>query len=551
MGALELIYFGVIRFILPVISLLILFISAKTVLHGLKRKTLAKFAVESYADVVEVKSSESIIGSGIMCDVRIKRGGINRQHALLSLTDYGFKITPMAEDCKIYVNDYLVEDEAYLQSGDKLKIGNTVLQIAINPAINPKAKAKSDKAAKSGRLCSALLLTVFQLLCGVAFILHNPKEFQAVAIAFGGTMILEWIYMLIRGFKSNVGVEISAFFLSTIGLCIAASATPEMLIKKFVFLGAGFILYVLLLLILNNIELVEKLVIPVGVLAVLLLLTNLAIGTSLNGARNWIIIGGVSFQPSEFVKVAFVFVSACSLDRMIKTKNIMSFLAFTGVCLISLAIMRDFGTAAVYFATLLVILSLRLCDVKFIVALGGGAALCFGALIKVIPYISARFATYRHAWEYANSSGYQQTRTMMSIASGGLFGLGAGNGTLSSVSAADTDLVFGMVAEEFGLIVALVVALIPIIYLIYAAVCIPRTRSIYYGVTAAAAAAMFIIQTALNIFGSVDLLPLTGVTVPFVSNGGSSMLASFMLLAFIKTAGSKIITLEKKEGASK
>jgi hypothetical protein len=145
MGALELIYFGVIRFILPVISLLILFISAKTVLHGLKRKTLAKFAVESYADVVEVKSSESIIGSGIMCDVRIKRGGINRQHALLSLTDYGFKITPMAEDCKLYVNDYLVEDEAYLQSGDKLKIGNTVLQIAINPAINPKAKAKSDK----------------------------------------------------------------------------------------------------------------------------------------------------------------------------------------------------------------------------------------------------------------------------------------------------------------------------------------------------------------------------------------------------------------------
>jgi cell division protein FtsW (lipid II flippase) len=287
----------------------------------------------------------------------------------------------------------------------------------------------------------------------------------------------------------------------------------------------------------------------VRVLAVLLLLTNLALGTSLNGARNWIIIGGVSFQPSEFVKVAFVFVSACSLDRMIKTKNIMSFLAFTGVCLISLAIMRDFGTAAVYFATLLVILSLRLCDIKFIVALGGGAAVCFGALIKVIPYISARFATYRHAWEYANSSGYQQTRTMMSIASGGLFGLGAGNGTLSSVSAADTDLVFGMVAEEFGLIVALVVALIPIIYLIYAAVCIPRTRSIYYGVTAAAAAAMFIIQTALNIFGSVDLLPLTGVTVPFVSNGGSSMLASFMLLAFIKTAGSKIITLEKKEGA--
>lgn len=547
MGTVELIYFGVIRFILPVISLLILFISAKTVLHGLKRKTLAKFAVESYAEVIEVKSSESIIGSGIMCDVRIKRGGINRQHALLSLTDYGFKITPMAEDCKLYVNDYLVEGEAYLQSGDKLKLGNTVLQIAINPAINPKAKAKSDKSAKSGRLCSALLLTVFQVLCGIAFILHSPKELNSIAIAFGGTLILEWVYMLIRGFKTNLGVEISAFFMSTVGLCICAGATPDDLIKKFVFLACGFVLYILLMLVLSNVELVEKLAIPVGALAVLLLFTNLAIGTSLNGAKNWIIIGGMSFQPSEFVKVAFVFVSACSLDKMIKTKNLMSFLAFSGVCLVSLAIMRDFGTAAVYFVTLLVVLSLRLCDIKIIAALGGSALLCFGALIKIIPYISERFATYLHAWEYANTSGYQQTRTMMSIASGGLFGLGAGNGTLGTVSAADTDLVFGMVAEEFGLIVALVVALIPIIYLIYAAVCIPRTRSIYYGVTAAAASAMFIIQTALNIFGSVDLLPLTGVTVPFVSNGGSSMLASFMLLAFIKTAGSKIITLEKKE----
>ncbi len=549
MGALELIYFGIIRFILPVISLLILFISAKTVLHNLKRKTLAKFAIESYADVVEIKSTECIIGSGIMCDVRVKRGGIKKQHALLILTDYGFKITPMAPENKLYVNGYLVEDEAYLQSGDKLRIGNTILQIAINPAINPKAKAKSDKAAKNGRLCSATLLTVFQFLCGIAYFLHDVSNFKSVAITFGGIILAEWLYMLIRGFKTNLGVEISAFFLTTVGFCICASATPEMLLKKFLLFVAGFVMYILLLLILSNLELVEKLIIPVGVFALILLLVNLAIGTSLNGARNWIIIGGVSFQPSEFVKVAFTFVSACSLDKMIKTKNLIYFLAFSGICLLSLAVMRDFGTAAVYFATLLVILSLRLCDVKIIAALGGGAVLAFGVLIKVMPYISARFATYRHAWEYANSGGYQQTRTMMSIASGGLFGLGAGNGTLKYVSAADTDLVFGMVAEEFGLIVALVVALIPIVYLVYAAVSIPRTRSIYYGVTAASAATIFIIQTALNIFGSVDLLPLTGVTVPFVSNGGSSLLASWLLLAFIKTAGSRFITLEKKGAA--
>ncbi len=549
MGTLELLYFGIVRFLLPIISLLIFLFCARTVLHKLKRKTLAKFAIESYQDVVEIKSTECIIGRGLMCDVRIKRSDIKKQHALLSLTDYGFKIAPIDEGNKLFVNDYLVEDEAYLQSGDKIRIGNTVLQIAINPAISPKAKAKSDKAAKSSRLCSAMLLTVLQLLCGIAYLLHDFNNLKSIAIAFGGIIAVEWIYTLIRGFKSNIGVEITAFFLTTVGLCISAGATPDMLIKKFVFFAVGLTLFLILSALLTNVELIEKLILPVSILAIALLLINLAIGTDLNGARNWIIIGGISFQPSEFVKVAFVFVSACSLHKMMKTANLIQFLGFVGICMVALAIMRDFGTAAVYFATMLVVLSLRLCDVKFIAFLGGSAALAFGVLIKFIPYISARFATYRHVWEYANSGGYQQTRTMMSIASGGLFGLGAGNGTLKQVAASDTDLVFGMVAEEFGLIFAVIVALIPILYLVYAAVSIPRTRSIYYGVTAAAAASMFIIQTALNIFGSVDLLPLTGVTVPFVSNGGSSMLASWMLLAFIKTAGSRIITLEKKGAA--
>ena len=125
--------------------------------------------------------------------------------------------------------------------------------------------------------------------------------------------------------------------------------------------------------------------------------------------------------------------------------------------------------------------------------------------------------------------------------------MGIGQGNLSNVSAADTDLVFGMVAEEFGLIFALCSALMFALFMVYSALCIPRTRSIYYAVTSCAAAGIYIFQATLNIIGSLDLLPLTGVTLPFISNGGSSMIAAWMLLAFIKCGGTEFVSINRKE----
>ncbi|MEE1127354.1 MAG: FtsW/RodA/SpoVE family cell cycle protein, partial [Acutalibacteraceae bacterium] len=126
---------------------------------------------------------------------------------------------------------------------------------------------------------------------------------------------------------------------------------------------------------------------------------------------------------------------------------------------------------------------------------------------------------------------------MIAIGSGGLFGVGGGKGNLDLVAASDTDLVFGFVAEEWGLIVGLACVAALIIFALYAVKRAAFTYSVYYSIAAAAAAGMFLFQAALNIFGSTDLLPLTGVTLPLISNGGSSMLASMGMLAFIKSAG--------------
>ena len=545
MDNIALIYFSVVRFLLPMFAIMIVAISINTLLHNLKRKTLARFAVDGFTNVVEIKGSECLIGRSIMCDLRLKGSKIKKYHAILTLTDYGFKITPTEEENTVYVNNYKVEGEAYLQSGDKIMIGSTAIKIAINPAINHTAKAKSDKKTSKLRLCNTLCLTLFQVFAAVGYILSDIKNTSDIAITFGALIVFEWIYLSIRGFKTNVTVEILAFFLTTVGFCISASISADGLIKKAIFVGVGFIFYLILCLLLTKLEWVEKLNIPVCIFSVALFIFNIIFGVAINGALNWVNIGGISFQPSEFIKAALVFVSACSIEKMVKLKSLITYLGFVFICLLSLAYMRDFGTAVIYFVAMLVVLSLRLCDLKIIGAILGGAVVVGFGVIKVIPYVTTRFATYLHAWEYASSGGYQQTQTMMSIASGGLFGLGPQKSNLKHVSAADTDLVFGMIAEELGLIVALVVALCFLLFVIYAGICISRTRSIYYAITASAAATIFMFQASLNIFGSVDLLPLTGVTLPFISNGGSSMIATFMLLSFIKVAGAKFVVLTK------
>lgn len=130
----------------------------------------------------------------------------------------------------------------------------------------------------------------------------------------------------------------------------------------------------------------------------------------------------------------------------------------------------------------------------------------------------------------------QQTRVLIYSASGGLFGLGIGNGNLKHIFASTTDLIFGMLCEEWGMIVAFIIVLAYVFVLLYAIKVARTTRSAFYAIAACAAAGLMLFQTALNIFGVTDILPLTGVTLPFISRGGSSMICSWGLLAFIKAA---------------
>ena len=201
--------------------------------------------------------------------------------------------------------------------------------------------------------------------------------------------------------------------------------------------------------------------------------------------------------------------------------------------------MSDFGTALIFFATFLAIAFLRSGDLPSVAFMGSAAVFGGFIIIKFKPYIARRFSIFLHAWSDTADLGYQQTRTMSAIAGGGLFGHGVGNGWLKNIAAANTDLVFGVVSDELGLLVALCAVAVIVILAVFAVKSAANARSTFYVIAACSTAMLFVVQTMLNVFGSVDLLPLTGVTFPFVSMGGSSMICCWGLLAYIKAADTR------------
>ena len=311
------------------------------------------------------------------------------------------------------------------------------------------------------------LLTAFQL--GIAL---GPEHMAGVYIAIFGLMILMWIYVGVMKSLGNTSFEMEtiAFFLSTLSLAVVGSSAPESMFKQFIAVVLGVAAFVVICLILRSLERTKTLRWGLLAGAAVLLLANLAIGTFSYGAKNWIEIGGFSFQPSELVKVAFVWIGAATLDELFQKKNLTVFILFSIYCFGCLGLMGDFGTAIIFFVTFLIISFLRSGDFSKLVLMVGAAAAGGFMILRFRPYIADRFASWGHVWDpgIVDGAGFQQTRTMSAAASGGLVGVGAGKGWLEGVPAADTDMVFGMLIEEWGLIIAVLAVLSIVTLSVYA-----------------------------------------------------------------------------------
>lgn len=487
---------------------------------------------------------ENIIGRAASCDIVLNFPTVSRQHAAVQRDENGlWTIYSLGGKGGVSVNGKKVKYQKAIAVGDKVTVGGVALYFFPSGVDELRAQAKQrTRPGKKIRPTRTLLyLSLFQGLLLLQLLYAKGAEHTAVlASCFGILCAAMWglylLYRLLR--RTGFELESLAFFLTTLCLSITASSSITTLPKQTLSVLLGLFSFVVLGLFLRDLAIAKKLRWPVAIAACALLAFNVLFGQQLFGARNWVSIGPLSFQPSEFVKVAFILAGAETMDRLFTRRNLIFTILFSLFCVGCLALMSDFGTALIFFVAFLAIAFLRSGDLPSIAMICAAACAGCGVILKFKPYIANRFAAWRHVWEFADSTGYQQTRTMSAAASGGLFGNGADNGWLKYVGASNTDLVFGMVAEELGLIIATLAVLCIVTFSLFT-IRAATSRSSFYAIAACSASTMLVFQTALNVLGSVDLLPLTGVTFPFLSAGGSSMIACWALLAFIKAGDNR------------
>lgn len=271
-----------------------------------------------------------------------------------------------------------------------------------------------------------------------------------------------------------------------------------------------------------------------GIGGILLLSLVCVAGSSSYGAQLSLGAGGFSFQPSEFVKISFVFFTATMFYQSTDIKNvIITTIAAAGHVLILVA-SRDLGSALIFFIAFLFMLFVA--TGKWLYLLGGFG---MGAFFSTQAYlwfnhVRIRVSAWLNPWSDIAGKGYQITQSLFAIGTGGWFGLGLYRGMPKKIPVVEKDFIFSAMSEELGGVFALCVLLVCLGCFLQFMMIASRMQAVFYKLIAFGLGAVYIIQVFLTIGGATKFIPLTGVTLPFVSYGGSSVLSTFIIFGVIQ-----------------
>lgn len=538
------VFLAVSRYLVPALGAWLLLHCARPLISFRREPEIWAWLKFTDGTQVAVTHWENVIGRAKSSDITVALSTVSRNHAVLTRYDDGsWTITDASSKTGTWVNGERVDIRA-IGEGDVISIGGVDMELQPITKRQEQLQSQLRTGGSSGwsGLLGLLILTLLQAVMLTGFLLNGPEEeFGAYFLGFGAVAVCQWglffFYLAIR--RRSFEVETLAFFLCTLGAAAIATVKPGELGKQCAAMVLGVLMFLLIGWSLRDLERAKRFRYLAVLAGVGFLVVTLLFGKEYYGAKNWLVIGNLSMQPSELSKVCFVYAGASTMDRIMNKRNLILFIAYSVVICGLLALMNDFGTALIFFCAFLIIAYLRSGSMGTIAlactALGFAGVLA----LRIAPHALSRFATWRHIWDDPFNSGYQQTQAIMCIASGGLFGLGPGNGYLQKVFAADSDIVFATVSEEWGLLVAVQMVLAISTLGLFAIRTSRVSRSSFYCIGGCTAAGILLIQASLNCLGTVDILPFTGVTFPFLSNGGTSMIGAWGLLAFVKAADTR------------
>ena len=385
--------------------------------------------------------------------------------------------------------------------------------------------------------CSRQLVCMFMLhfLANLLIVLNTKSE---ELILFYGMQVLFFVcYLSLSKFFYK---KISRLLLNNIcmllgtGFIILTRLNPDRAMRQFLIVVVSAVVTWIIPFIIDRVWQLVKLAWLYGILGVLILAFVCIAGNTSFGAQLSLTVGGISVQPSEFVKISFVFFAAARLYRSTKFKDVVITTVIAALHVVILVLSRDLGSALIFFITYLFMLFVATSNWLYLGAgvMSGSAAAA--AAYNLFSHVRRRVEAWRDPWADIDDKGYQVTQGLFAMGTGGWFGLGLYQGMPQKIPVVDKDFVFAAISEELGVIYALCLLFICVGCFMQFMIIAVKMQAMFYKLIAFGLGIMYITQVFLTVGGVVKFIPSTGVTLPFVSYGGSSVLATFVLFNIIQ-----------------
>ena len=340
-------------------------------------------------------------------------------------------------------------------------------------------------------------------------------------------------------YKIDLFILISLILIILIGLVNLYSATISLkrnfMLSQIVATILGFVLMFILIAV--NIKFLKRLYLPIYIVSIALLILVLIIGTGDSvGARSWIKFGPISFQPSEFVKIIFVFFIAGMLSKSAEFGHLVLSAVLAGLYVIVLVISTDLGSALIFFMMYLFMVYVGTKKVRYLFIGMAGISTASVIAYKLFSHVQVRVLVWKNPFadDIINNSGYQVSQSLFALGSGGLMGTGLYQGYPNKIPIVDNDFVFSAIGEEFGAIFGILLILVCLSCFISFLNTAMEQNSMFNRLVCVGLGVGYAIQIILTVGGAINMIPSTGVTLPLISSGGSSILSTLIVFAIIQ-----------------
>ena len=322
--------------------------------------------------------------------------------------------------------------------------------------------------------------------------------------------------------------------LSGLGLCIVSRLSFTRAFRQYIITLVSFAICLVIPFFVDRFRYFRQLLwayAGIGIVTLSIVLLN---GAKTNGAKICYTIHGFTFQPSEFVKILFLFFLAALLYKYNDLKWIFISAVISGIHVLVLVLSRDLGSALIFFVAYFMILVMSTHNYWYLLTgLGGGAIACIVAY-NIFDHVKVRVVAFLDPWTYIDDQAYQITQSLFAISSGGWFGNGLMQGRPWDIPYVDQDLVFSALCEEFGLLFSICVLIICLCCFFRMMVMSARISDKFYQIIVYGIGVMYIFQVFLTVGGGTKFIPLTGVTLPFISYGGSSVMTTYIMFFIVQ-----------------